>query len=139
MGRPAQGNWTPTKRRGPIAAEFSGPGPAAIGLPSLFGSKFSFNLGAKLCRLSCLSGYTRSVRIHFVYFVYIFFFCAKEIYIYIYKERERMILVYFGRPRFLFWFPVWLSGMKIQIKYAGRGVLRYRFAEYLNRWSTDLR
>ena len=27
------------KRRGPIAAEFQGPGPAAIGLPSLFGSK----------------------------------------------------------------------------------------------------
>ena len=34
------GTWTPTKRRGPIAAEFQGPGPAAIGLPSLFGSKF---------------------------------------------------------------------------------------------------
>ena len=34
------GSWTPTKRRGPIAAEFQGPGPAAIGLPSLFGSKF---------------------------------------------------------------------------------------------------
>ena len=33
------GSWTPTKRRGPIAAEFQGPGPAAIGLPSLFGSK----------------------------------------------------------------------------------------------------
>jgi hypothetical protein len=32
-------NWTPHKRRGPIAAEFSGPGPAAIALPSLFGSK----------------------------------------------------------------------------------------------------
>jgi hypothetical protein len=27
------------KRRGPIAAEFQGPGPAAIGLPSIFGSK----------------------------------------------------------------------------------------------------
>ena len=34
------GSWTPTKRRGPIAAEFQGPGPAAIGLPSLFGSKY---------------------------------------------------------------------------------------------------
>ena len=31
--------WTPHKRRGPIAAEFSGPGPAAIALPSLIGSK----------------------------------------------------------------------------------------------------
>ena len=27
------------KRRGPIAAEFAGPGPAAITLPTLFGSK----------------------------------------------------------------------------------------------------
>ena len=36
--------WTPHKRRGPIAAEFSGPGPAAIALPSLFGSKFWFSL-----------------------------------------------------------------------------------------------
>ncbi|KAL7635944.1 UNVERIFIED_CONTAM: hypothetical protein RMT77_013761 [Armadillidium vulgare] len=31
--------WTPTKRRGPIAAEFSTPGPAAINLPPTFGSK----------------------------------------------------------------------------------------------------
>ena len=28
------------QRRGPIAAEFAGPGPAAITLPSLFGSGF---------------------------------------------------------------------------------------------------
>ena len=28
-----------TQRRGPIAAEFAGPGPAAITLPSLFGSE----------------------------------------------------------------------------------------------------
>ena len=41
MGGPG-GTWTPHKRRGPIAAEFSGPGPAAIALPSLFGSK-NFN------------------------------------------------------------------------------------------------
>ena len=34
------GSWTPTKRRGPIAAEFQGPGPAALTLPSLFGSKY---------------------------------------------------------------------------------------------------
>uniref|UniRef100_T1IQ09 Uncharacterized protein n=1 Tax=Strigamia maritima TaxID=126957 RepID=T1IQ09_STRMM len=33
-----EGTWTPTKRRGPIAAEFSGPGPAAVTLPSLFGT-----------------------------------------------------------------------------------------------------
>jgi len=32
------GSWTPTKRRGPIAAEFQGPGPAALSLPSLFGN-----------------------------------------------------------------------------------------------------
>ena len=38
MGGPGK-NWTPHKRRGPIAAEFSGPGPAAIALPSLIGSK----------------------------------------------------------------------------------------------------
>ena len=34
------GSWTPTKRRGPIAAEFQGPGPAALSLPALFGSEF---------------------------------------------------------------------------------------------------
>lgn len=33
-----QGQWTPTKRRGPIAAEFTGPGPASIALPSLIGA-----------------------------------------------------------------------------------------------------
>lgn len=33
-----QGQWVPTKRRGPIAAEFTGPGPAALSLPSLIGS-----------------------------------------------------------------------------------------------------
>ena len=38
------GSWTPTKRRGPIAAEFQGPGPAALTLPSLFGSKLKNNL-----------------------------------------------------------------------------------------------
>ena len=31
---------TPHKRRGPIAAEFSTPGPASVKLPGLFGSKF---------------------------------------------------------------------------------------------------
>jgi len=29
--------WTPTKRRGPIAAEYSSPGPACVTLPSLVG------------------------------------------------------------------------------------------------------
>ena len=33
------GSWTPTKRRGPIAAEFRGPGPASLVLPALFGSE----------------------------------------------------------------------------------------------------
>ena len=37
MGGFQQRPWTPTKRRGPIAAEFSGPGPAAVTLPSSIG------------------------------------------------------------------------------------------------------
>lgn len=37
MGGLKQSQWTPTKRRGPIAAEFSGPGPAAVALPTFFG------------------------------------------------------------------------------------------------------
>lgn len=37
MGGFQQRPWTPTKRRGPIAAEFQGPGPAAISLPSYIG------------------------------------------------------------------------------------------------------
>ena len=42
MGRHASSNFviTPHKRRGPIAAEFQSPGPAAINLPTLFGSKY---------------------------------------------------------------------------------------------------
>lgn len=47
-------NWTPTKRRGPIAAEFQGPGPADITLPSLFGSEFYFHFNCS--RLSQLWG-----------------------------------------------------------------------------------
>ena len=35
---------TPHKRRGPIAAEFSTPGPASIALPGLFGSKNSIQI-----------------------------------------------------------------------------------------------
>ena len=30
--------WTPTKRRGPIAAEYSSPGPACVTLPPLIGN-----------------------------------------------------------------------------------------------------
>ena len=43
MGRHASSNFviTPHKRRGPIAAEFQSPGPAAINLPTLFGSKYN--------------------------------------------------------------------------------------------------
>lgn len=31
--------WTPTKRRGPIAAELHSPGPACVQLPQLLGNK----------------------------------------------------------------------------------------------------
>jgi len=37
MGGLTQRPWTPTKRRGPIAAEFSGPGPAWVTLPTMIG------------------------------------------------------------------------------------------------------
>ncbi|XP_063237800.1 ciliary microtubule associated protein 1A-like isoform X2 [Bacillus rossius redtenbacheri] len=37
MGGITQQPWTPTKRRGPIAAEYSSPGPACVTLPSLLG------------------------------------------------------------------------------------------------------
>ncbi|KAL1129985.1 hypothetical protein AAG570_012928 [Ranatra chinensis] len=37
MGGFQQRPWTPTKRRGPIAAEYSSPGPACVTLPSLLG------------------------------------------------------------------------------------------------------
>lgn len=37
MGGFQQRPWTPTKRRGPIAAEFQGPGPASVALPSTIG------------------------------------------------------------------------------------------------------
>lgn len=42
MGGFQQRPWTPTKRRGPIAAEFQGPGPASVALPSTIGLKFNF-------------------------------------------------------------------------------------------------
>ncbi|KAJ8922846.1 hypothetical protein NQ315_007881 [Exocentrus adspersus] len=41
MGGMTQRPWTPTKRRGPIAAEFSGPGPACVYLPSYIGKRTS--------------------------------------------------------------------------------------------------
>ncbi|CAG9826690.1 unnamed protein product [Diabrotica balteata] len=39
MGGMTQRPWTPTKRRGPIAAEFKGPGPACVALPSYIGRR----------------------------------------------------------------------------------------------------
>ena len=41
VGRAGGVQITPHKRRGPIAAEFSSPGPAAIALPGLFGSEYT--------------------------------------------------------------------------------------------------
>lgn len=38
MGGFQQRPWTPTKRRGPIAAEFQGPGPASVALQSTIGN-----------------------------------------------------------------------------------------------------
>lgn len=38
MGGFEQRPWTPTKRRGPIAAEMSSPGPACVQLPQLLGN-----------------------------------------------------------------------------------------------------
>lgn len=39
MGGFEQKPWTPTKRRGPIAAEFANPGPACVQLPQLLGTR----------------------------------------------------------------------------------------------------
>lgn len=41
MGGMTQRPWTPTKRRGPIAAEFGSPGPACVALPPLLGNMFN--------------------------------------------------------------------------------------------------
>jgi hypothetical protein len=38
MGGFTQRPWTPTKRRGPIAAEYNSPGPACVSLPSYIGN-----------------------------------------------------------------------------------------------------
>uniref|UniRef100_A0A0K8TF20 Outer dense fiber protein 3 n=1 Tax=Lygus hesperus TaxID=30085 RepID=A0A0K8TF20_LYGHE len=38
MGGFTQRPWTPTKRRGPISAEFTSPGPACVTLPNLLGT-----------------------------------------------------------------------------------------------------
>lgn len=40
MGGFEQRPWTPTKRRGPIAAEMHSPGPACVTLPQLLGEYF---------------------------------------------------------------------------------------------------
>lgn len=39
-----QNPWTPTKRRGPIAAEAASPGPAVVSLPSLIGTLLLFSI-----------------------------------------------------------------------------------------------
>lgn len=44
MGGMTQRPWTPTKRRGPIAAEYSSPGPACVTLPPLIGNLNFYNL-----------------------------------------------------------------------------------------------
>lgn len=50
MGGFEQRPWTPTKRRGPIAAEMASPGPACVQLPQLLGKYGSviFRLTTKL-------------------------------------------------------------------------------------------
>jgi hypothetical protein len=48
MGGIRQCSWSPTKRRGPIAADYSSPGPACVTLPNLIGEyhcqKITFQL-----------------------------------------------------------------------------------------------
>lgn len=56
MGGFKQTQWTPTKRRGPIAAEFSGPGPAAVALPTLVG-KFHLCLYIKISNVRSPTNY----------------------------------------------------------------------------------
>lgn len=65
MGLVRQNPWTPTKRRGPIAAEAASPGPAVVALPSFIGNSL------KNCRrrlygpeLKRLHGKARERRIH---------------------------------------------------------------------------
>lgn len=43
MGGMTQRPWTPTKRRGPIAAEYTSPGPACVTLPPLIGMEHFSN------------------------------------------------------------------------------------------------
>lgn len=40
-GNPHSTSFAPSQRRGPIAAEFQGPGPAAVALPSTIGTSFN--------------------------------------------------------------------------------------------------
>ena len=42
-GNPHSATFAPSQRRGPIAAEFQGPGPAAVALPSTIGTLFYCN------------------------------------------------------------------------------------------------
>jgi len=51
-GHIQQRPWTPTKRRGPIAAEFSSPGPASVALPGLVGKNICVQVFILL--LECL-------------------------------------------------------------------------------------
>ncbi|XP_033217788.1 outer dense fiber protein 3B-like isoform X1 [Belonocnema kinseyi] len=66
MGGLTQRPWTPTKRRGPIAAEFNSPGPACVTLPPLLGKTvpdskrgrapaFSFGSRADTLRLTYMA------------------------------------------------------------------------------------
>ena len=45
--------WTPTKRRGPIAAEYSSPGPACVTLPPLIGNFNFFSSLIKIHKQNC--------------------------------------------------------------------------------------
>ena len=56
------GSWTPTKRRGPIAAEFQGPGPASLVLPSLFGSEWEYRAEYLKVRQTCTTLYRHEMK-----------------------------------------------------------------------------
>lgn len=55
MGGFEQRPWTPTKRRGPIAAEMQSPGPACVQLPQLLGKRH-LNLFKNKLNVSQLRG-----------------------------------------------------------------------------------
>lgn len=58
MGGFEQRPWTPTKRRGPIAAEMSSPGPACVQLPQLLGNEMinSIRLMTRCCYVGVKTG-----------------------------------------------------------------------------------